>query len=320
MKFIVLLISLLLQRETRKKDYQRNREWFVTLTKVFNPAGKSARVQVGVYLLSVVLPAVILSIVLLNMKGFLWGLVAVILQIALFLYVLGRDDVTTRFREYQACWRAADYQGAYHCAQRDMGIERDLHGGTDVENNADQNSENAAGSDNEANSVKNSETVQDEALLKACVEDPKTLHDKVSETVVLAWFSRFFVLVFWFVIGGVPLALAALLTYWYAQEYKFAWAQSLVGAMEWIPSRLLGLTFSLAGDFTAKFPMALKFVMDFATPAQTVVVKTARAGAPEQFDAEGANDQLEELNQMLYRSAVIWLVIIGAFTLFGSLS
>jgi len=301
MKFIVLLISLLLQRETRQKDYQRNREWFVSLSKVFNPVGRSARGQVAVYVLSVVMPALVLTLVLMNMKGFVWGLVSIVLQIALFLYVLGRDDVTTRFREYQACWKAADYQGAYHCAQRDMGIERDLH-------------------DSKSEVVTANNRGQDAELLKTCVEDPKTLHDKVCETVVLAWFSRFFVLVFWFVIGGVPLSLASLLTYWYAQEYKFSWAQSLVSAMEWIPSRLLALTFSLAGDFTAKFPLALKFLMDFTTPAQQAVVETARSGTLEQFDVSSANQQLEELNQMLYRSAVIWLVIIGAFTLFGSLS
>ena len=300
MKFIILLISLLLQRETRKKDYQRDRSWFVTLTKAFNVDGKPPRKQIAIYVLCAILPALLLTVVFVNMKGFVWGSVAVLLQIALFLYVLGRDDVTTRFKEYRKCWQAKDYQGAYHCAQRDMGIEQDMSPSADGEEKAD---------------------IGDVKFEQTCVEDPKTLHKKVYETVALAWFTRFFVLIFWFVVGGVPLALSALLTYWFAQEYKFTWVQSLVSAMEWVPSRLLGFTLALAGDFTDKFASALKYGMDFTTTAHEVVVDiSSQRDTSDVFNAEEAHEQLKELNQLMYRGAVIWLIVIGAATLFGNLS
>lgn len=316
MKFIILLISLLLQRETRKKDYQRDRSWFVTFTNVFELKEAEIKKQVAGYVITVVLPALCLALLIHFMSGMIWGTLAFILQIALFLYVLGRDDVTQRFAEYRNCWKNKDFQGAYHCAQRDIGIEEDIaHPSVVRKRTTNEESDSAEAT------IETSKNIE-----SLCINDPQKLHKKVCETVILAWFTRFFVLVFWFVVGGVPLALICLLSYWYAQEYKWPWTQSLTSAIEWIPARLLALTFALAGDFSSKFASALKYIVDMNADAQHLVVDTALPDSMQDeadsaaFDEAMADEQLKELNQMMYRSAMIWLILIGMFTLFGSLS
>lgn len=277
MKFIVLLITVLLQRQTKKTGYQRNRSWFSRLVQPLPIRTMKTNVQVATFLLIVILPSMLLGLVIQQMSGLLGNLLALAIQVLLFLYILGRDDFSQRFSNYKDSWCKEDYQGAYECAQQFLDVEQKEHTHT-----------------------------------------PQELHYNVKRAIIWAWFTRFFIFVFWFLVAGIGGALACLLAYWFQKEYKLDWMKSFLGAIEWVPARLLAFTTALGGNFNASFSQALQFVFDFQADSKKVLSETAFAEdkkSPD-FECQGASNALEEANQLMFRCAVIWLLLVAFLTVF----
>jgi AmpE protein len=278
MKFIVLLFTVLLQKQTKQQGYKRKRTWFSRLSSFFKANEKGLSGQVVAFACLVIVPGLVVGLFIDSLNGLLGNLLALLLQVVLLLYILGRDDFSQRFEAYKACWARADYQGAFECASGFLGIKDSEH-----------------------------------------AKNPCQLHQAVSKAVIYAWFLRFFVFIFWYLAVGVGGAFATLLSYWFYREFKYEWAKSVVGAIEWLPSRLLALTTALAGDFTHSFPQALKFMLDFQTPANEVLSKTVfpELTPEDKFDCDSADDLLQETNQLMFRSAVIWLLLVAVLTVFA---
>ncbi|MFT6154787.1 MAG: AmpE protein [Bermanella sp.] len=291
MKFIVLLFTILLQKKIKKQGYRRRRNWFSKMAipiKSMMGGGASEDSSADIYshkgvgyevlafLLLVLLPGLVVGLTIDNLQGLSGTLVALLLSVALLLYILGRDDFSQKFDEYKECWLKEDYQGAFECADGFLDME-------------------------------------DQVMPSPC-----ELHHTVSKAVVYAWFLRFFVFVFWYLALGIGGALASLLCYWFYREFKFEWAKNVIGAIEWPPSRLLALTSALAGKFTSSFPVALKSLIDFQTPPNEVLFQVIFPNMIEEqeFDCSVAGDVLQETNQVMFRSAVIWLVLVALLTTF----
>lgn len=150
-------------------------------------------------------------------------------------------------------------------------------------------------------------------------QSPFQLHQTVRHAVIFAWFIRFFIFVFWFLIAGIPGALGCLLSYWFYRKFNLPWLKSLLGAVEWLPSRILAVSIALAGDFTKSFPEALKFMSDFHTPSKTVLLETTFKASPQReadFDCSLAQESLHAVNQLMFRCAVLWLIFVACLTLF----
>lgn len=277
MKFIVLLFAVLLQKQTKQHGYKRKRTWFSRLASIFKVSQSSYKAQLMAFVLLVLLPGLVLGIFIENLDGFFGNLFALVLQVVLLLYILGRDDFSQRFEEYKACWARADYQGAFECASGFLGVRTESH-----------------------------------------AHNPCQLHQAVSRALIHAWFLRFFVFVFWYLTVGVGGAFSCLLAYWFYREFKYDWAKSIVGAIEWLPSRLLAITTALAGDFSHSFPAAMGFIMDFKSSSYDALTNTV---FPEninelEFDCDAADVGLQETNQLMFRSAVIWLLLVAMLTVF----
>lgn len=282
MKFIVLLFAVLLQKQTKQTGYSRNRAWFQRLASPFNVMDMGVYGQGAVFGLLVLLPSLLLALVMVSLTGLIGGAIGLIVQVVLFLYVLGRDDFSLRFESYKACWSRADYQGAFNCASQFLTIEDQVDSQT-----------------------------------------PCQLHQMVKQAIVYAWFKRFFVFVFWFLVAGISGAMGVLLTYWFYREFKLTWLNNLLAALEWLPVRLLALTTALAGDFTRSFAVALKFALDFQSSSKTVLLESIFSGSPadkEPFDCDLAEESLTEANQLMFRCAVLWLLVVALLTLFGGLN
>jgi AmpE protein len=278
MKFIVLLFAVLLQKQTKQTGYQRNSGWFKRLLTPFAVSDMSITAQVFVFTLAVVLPCLILGALLSQLTGIVAGSLSVFLQVVLFLYILGRDDFSTRFASYKECWQRADYQGAYLCAQQFLNVQ---------------------------------EQAQDK---------PVQLHKTVLQAIVFAWFSRFFIFVFWFLVAGIAGALACLLSYWFYREFKLPWLKSILGALEWLPSRLLALSIALAGDFVKTFPSAMKFISDFNSSTKEVLAATMSLNDgidDTEFDCQQAKLALDDINQLMMRCAILWLLVVACLTVFA---
>jgi len=151
-------------------------------------------------------------------------------------------------------------------------------------------------------------------------QSPFELHQTVRQAIIYAWFVRFFVFIFWFLIFGVAGALMCLLSFWFYREFKVPWVKSLLAAIEWLPARLLAFSMSLAGDFVGSFPAALKFASDFQSNSKTVLIKTALVGAVQdeaEFDCQTAQKALTDTNQLMFRCAVLWMLCVACLTVFA---
>jgi len=279
MKFIVLLFTVLLQKRTVKQGYKRNNAWFKRILKPFNLPEMGLKGQVMVYAGFVVLPGVLLGFFVASLQGLVGSVASIGIQVLLFLYILGRDDFSSRVEDYKTCWSREDYQGAYHCAQEFLSMEE------------------------QANS-----------------QTPLQLHKTVQEAMVGAWFRRFFAFAFWFLVAGIGGALICLLTIWFYSQFKAVWVKSLLHALPWAPVRLLAVTIALAGDFVKSFSTASRFAWDFDSTSQTVLHETMfkyDEQTDEEFDCSKAPQELEATNQLMQRSAVIWLCVVAALTVFA---
>lgn len=279
MKFIVLLFTVLLQKQTKQQGYSRNNHWFVRLLKPFDLTEMGLKGQVAVYGLLVVFPGVLLAFFVASLNGVLGSLLSIAIQVLLFLYILGRDDFSSRVTKYKSCWKREDYQGAYHCASEFLSLKE------------------------QANS-----------------QTPLQLHQTVQEAMVNAWFKRFFAFAFWYLVAGIGGALICLLTTWFYGQSKANWVKSLLHALSWAPVRLLAVTIALAGDFVQSFSTASRFMWDFESTNQVVLHETMfryDEQTEETFDCENAPQELEATNQLMQRSAVIWLCVVAALTVFA---
>ena len=279
MKFIVLLFTVLLQRQTKQQGYQRNNGWYLRLLKPFKLEEMGTKGQLLAYALLVGVPCLAIAFGLSHLKGVIGSVISIGLQVLLFLYILGRDDFSSRFKDYKGCWGRQDYQAAYHCAQQFLSVEE-----------------------------------------QAQSQTPLQLHQNVQQAIVMAWFKRFFVFAFWFLVAGVGGALLCLLTFWFYTQSSAVWVKSLLHALAWAPVRFLAVSIALAGDFVQSFSTASRFMFDFESSSQAVLHETMfkhDERSDSNFDCTKAVAELEESNQLMQRCAVIWLLVVACLTVFA---
>lgn len=93
-----------------------------------------------------------------------------------------------------------------------------------------------------------------------------------------------------------------------SQKYFILAAQ----AVDWVPVRLLGLTFALAGNFAAVFKLWLKNLMSGLADEQATVLVLAK-------EALGTDKMLllSEVVSLIHRTVLIWLILIALLSISG---
>lgn len=292
MKFLVLFFTLVLQHyleinrsTTMSTTFGKwfylfqGRSWFQTL-------GRTGR-----YITVVFIPSIVIGGCFLMIEDKLLGLPAIVLEVALLLYVLSHADFDRHITQYRNNLTNGDVQGAYRCAGQYLAIP---------------------------------EIELSDELAK--------MHDQVCHTILHRWFEFFFLMIFWFLILGVPGVLLAWFSLQYSQfvhcEEK-AWRP--LHWLSWIPARLLGLTFALAGNFVQGIAVWKQSLWKWRAPADAVLYsvalaslsgKTDKANCIEtminaEADTQVACDQMLELQMLHRRSAIVWLVIMALITIVG---
>jgi membrane protein required for beta-lactamase induction len=177
---------------------------------------------------------------------------------------------------------------------------------------------------------KEGKSSEDEAELKAYLKDAGiSTHSGFHRTVtnLMFWQSheRVFAIVFWFLILGPIGALVYRLISWFhdnalhgetlydnqaedlAKVHKYA---------AWIPARLVGLSYTLVGNFMGSFDTWLKLAPNPAL-AQEVVVECGDASLG--ISATPANTSTKAENEstlkLIQRALLVWVLIIAVATL-----
>ncbi|GGC79539.1 regulatory signaling modulator protein AmpE [Marinobacter halophilus] len=163
---------------------------------------------------------------------------------------------------------------------------------------------------------------------------PEAMHLSLSKALVIAVFERFFLIAFWYVVGGVGAALVArglvaLAEQWpqHAARPRF---QKLADLVSWIPARLLSCTLGVAGDLAGWLREAKNVLPGYGRNTSEVLMISANGSLtgyaldPEQFArlhpdewASFGGRSLTAIRDLLSRSMLVWICGVALLVIAG---
>jgi AmpE protein len=172
-------------------------------------------------------------------------------------------------------------------------------------------------------------------------EGKQGLADFFSKQLIHRCFERMFVMFFWYMLAG-PLAVAfSYISYQLKDSHSESQAAAtiktvdlFIWGLEWVPMRLLALTFSLAGNFVLCFESVKRTFWEFSVDSDNAELlydfsKSALSGMAADFEEEHSSEgesispvgseivRIRALQALLERSQAIWLAILGLITIFA---
>ncbi len=293
MVFLVLLITLCGYSLLGYRVDERYDNWFFAFH-----GWLEARLQKWplVSMLAVLLlPLLAIHWLLATFENGLFGLLGVVLYAAILFYSLGRGNLVEQTQSYLERWRDGDIQSAYHYAIDYFRLPE--------------------GSD---------------------IEDINQMHESVRAGLFYQWFEQIFVILFWFILAGPLGALFIRLLCLYEKALNDKDSADdlmplqLQHVVQWLPARLLGFTFAIAGNFTLCFKVWMEAIMDWRRPTQDVLHNSGMAALgvckidendrrivifdPALFESYAG--ELETIQELVIRSLVVWVVVLALLTIF----
>lgn len=219
----------------------------------------------------------------------LFGLLSLIFYVAVLLFSLGRGDFNQNLQHYLNAWNLGDFEGAYKKATAIGDFEQ-------------------------------SETTVDHVAL----------HEHVRRAFLHEGFERWFAVVFWFLLLGPVGAVIYRLCYLAGRSDTFKPDDKLLALQwlhyfDWLPVRLLALSFSLTGNFVNSFSRYGSSIFD-NQPGPELLDQCAVAAisglnnaqvypADKDHFIEYGRQELLTLQSLLSRSVICWMIIIAVITL-----
>lgn len=279
MEFLVILIAWALLHNIELPAIAQRDDWLVAWRLRAGAALNALAEPLRLFLICA-LPCLLIAAIEWLLAPHWAGLPLFILELAVLLYSLGRGEFRAQLSAYLACWQRGDYQAAYEEASRVFKFDS-------------QDSLTSAGE----------------------------LHALVRRGILYMAFERWFAVVFWFYFLGPWAALfyriLHLTLLQHSSDHERALIREWLRWIEWLPVRILGLAFAITGNFVACFGVWRENLPGFRVIPQLLVAYTESAlvGMIADPERDGANFpgraviELQELDALLARSAIAWLVM-----------
>ncbi|MFT4768813.1 MAG: AmpE protein [Glaciecola sp.] len=290
MTFLAMIIALSLQQVIQPGNFLQRDLWLFQWDS-FVAGRLSAQMLRVVITLGVI--AVSVYWALSTLDGWLFGLAELLATAGLFVWSLGRDDFHTALERYEA--RASDNpQAACEAVQQLWapltGADERVQAGADAE-------ELEGSPSGDADEVEREDITAEE-------------QDQALQRLVYCGYARWFAPLFYFVLAGpIAAVLYRALASLAADDRGPQYLQVLRWA-DWIPARILGLTFALSGDFMAVSQRAPLAHFADATSAPQLLWELAGVACNKASGARIFGD-------ILYRSAGLWLLGLSAVLILG---
>jgi AmpE protein len=290
LKFLALIIALgLLQYWGSAGPVHRDqwvKKWFGSI----RASGLMTELQLAA---AVLLPMLLMFWVQDLVSGWLFGLLGVALMVLVLLYSFGRGDFEALVGRYRGYCQQGDFEAAFLFLDENMSRPGD----------------------------------------EACPNNPENLHRWAKEQIGYRGFERWFGVIFYFALFGAAGALAYRLLQLYCaaseadDDERKMLAQILFWA-DWLPVRLLVFAFAVTGDWVGSREQLMRSLQDTTTPAARVISDGAHAAlglkttvfsadnGDTQAFAEVGDWEIGQLQGLLSRSAVAWVVVLSIFVLF----
>lgn len=132
-----------------------------------------------------------------------------------------------------------------------------------------------------------------------------------SELMLQSYQKVFAPLAWYFVCGPLGLTLYVVVTTLRSQFPIQKYFVLVSGALDWVPMRLVGLTFALAGNFAAVFKDWMKELLTGISDNQNQVVAWGETAL---ISEKRASVELPDALSLMRRTLVIWLILIAVIT------
>ncbi len=163
---------------------------------------------------------------------------------------------------------------------------------------------------------------------------PDTMHLQLCRRFMVVVFERYFLLAFWYVIGGVGAALfvrglIALREQWPQADARPRFAMG-VEVLAWAPVRLLSFSFGLAGDLAGWLREGRQSLATASVRAEDVMMSAANGALtgyaldPQRFSQLHPDDWLDygrrslvAIRDLLTRSMLVWVCLLALLVIAG---
>ncbi|NKB34201.1 MAG: hypothetical protein GKR91_14005 [Pseudomonadales bacterium] len=308
MNFLVILICLTINY-LWLKDFDRfDDTWFFKLrAKVENFSKDLAEKMSQGWFFNLLLiygiPLLVLTLTLFLLEDRMFGIPTMLVHILILLVAFDRTQPGKLASDFLAKWRGGDIEGCSLYLQQEL-------------------------------SVSESESLGDE----------ESVSNFFSKQLVYRCFEKMFVMFFWYMLTGPLGILFSYVSYQLRDshredqpEQEVALVNNLIRVLEWIPLRLLAITFSLAGNFVRCFERVKESFWDFSgeNHSSDLLISYANCAlAGASFQSAGEDDaeetevvenpereqkarEIQALQALLERSQAIWLSVLAIITIFG---
>ncbi|HHX33737.1 MAG TPA: regulatory signaling modulator protein AmpE [Gammaproteobacteria bacterium] len=153
-------------------------------------------------------------------------------------------------------------------------------------------------------------------------EEPVGLLQAVQGNLLWQGYQGFFAVIFFYLIGGPLAALIYRLLVLTSEQTQWPQAAGkatrLLHILDWLPARLLSISFALIGNFSTVNQALMHDLLCINEPANNLLSNTGRAAVEAKSDALGEKGTrtLDDIWLLLVRSAVLWYASIAVWTLF----
>ncbi|MFT5452274.1 MAG: AmpE protein [Enterobacterales bacterium] len=293
MTLITLLIVLMLEQYLKVSAVLENEfkshKWFPAWRQWLSTKVDINKVNDWVALALIIgTPVAVLYILSGLDYGFIFWVVQLVLAVVVMIYCLGPIDQNAHLKQYFEAVERDDLQGAYHHVSDYLDL-------------------------------KSNHQVPD---------DISSLGRLVTRVILSQSNFRYFGVLMYFVLLGP----AGALLYRLAGSFEFSVRddensayqeklRQLRMVLDWLPARLTGFLYSLAGDFTGAMPRLKQYLFTEQSDNERLLEETGLGALG--IKEEHCTDIIDENKQALdlvTRTVVVFLVIIAVLTVFGWLS
>jgi AmpE protein len=298
-KFLVILLALVLTATWLRDADRFDDSWFGryqrAIRKLAGKADGGGRYPIAAVLGAIYGVLIAIIIILGSLaEGAFYGLATMLLHLVVLLFAMDRTQPGRLVRDFLRSWNAGDRQGCINYLETELRLE-------------------------------SAPRTEDGAVIVA----------QFKRLLAYRSFERMFMMYTLYIVAGPAGVIFGYVSYQLRAELCEEADRSLaehleriIAVIEWVPLRLLAITFSLVGDFNSCVSHLRRHLWEFkaASDNAQLLADWARCALSEPAAGEAKGDgfdeaamslEIEALSGLLERSQIVWLVVVAVVTLIG---